>query len=137
MYYCTLYRSKIKKPTSQKPNLKEGWLHSNTLKETFPLQIECAKKEKAEEKLGKKTKGGGGLEKRQRSIMKVQTETGSTASLSCYYTAGFHYGVTVGGQSSSPSDPLHPTPRSHLCKEGTLPGCAPCGGNDKDVCGCA
>lgn len=59
MYYCTLYRSKIKKPTSQKPNLKEGWLHSNTLKETFPLQIECAKKEKAEEKLGIKTKGGG------------------------------------------------------------------------------
>lgn len=68
--------------------------------------------------------------------MNVQTETGSIA---CHYTAGFYYGAPAGGQSSSPSDspqPLYPpppSPRSHLCKDGSLPDYAPCGCNDKAV----
>lgn len=112
--------------------LKEGRLHSNTVKETFPLQKEWAKKERAEEKLGKKTKKwGGGVEKSQRSIMNVQT-----GSIGCLWAVIIQQASIMelqrGGRVHLLLTP--PLSCSHLCKEGSLPDYAPCGCNDKDVC---
>lgn len=138
VYHSTHRCLKNQKPMSQNPERRAA--AQPHCQRNISTTERVSKEGKSRRKTGEKDKEirREGVEKSQRSIMNVQTETGSIA---CHYTAGFYYGAPAGGQSSSPSDspsaPLSLTPpsRSHLCKDGSLPDYAPCGCNDK-ACAC-
>lgn len=110
MYHSTRHRFKNQKPISQNP---KRWAAAQShCQRNISTTKRVSKEGKSRRKnWGKRQRNkGGGVcwKKSQRSIMNVQTETGSIA---CHYTAGFYYGAPAGGQSSSPSDspqPLYP-----------------------------
>lgn len=126
LLYCTVSKIKNLYPRI----LKEGRLHSNTVKEAFPLQKGWAKKETAEEKLGKKTKKWVGVvvvEKSQRSIINVNVIIQQASILELQWGAEF---ISFWLPPSLPLSPIPPLPLSPVH---SLPDYAPCGCDDKDV----